>query len=67
MYKLKLVLQIQKTIYNNSKYPKDAFRTQTSTKKILRENSQRPRAVNSFHKKAPQPMLDQTLKAPVHF
>ena len=57
MYKLKLVLKILKAIYNNLKYPKGAFRTQTS-EKILCKNSQRPRAINSFHKKAPPPMLD---------
>ena len=66
MYKLKLVLKIQKTIENNLKYPKGTFRTQTSENKILRENSQRPRAVNSFHKKAPPLMLDQTPNTPLH-
>ena len=51
MNKLKLVLKIQEAIENNLKIPKDAFRTQTSQKKILRKNSQRTRAANSFHKK----------------
>ena len=64
MYKLKLVFKICKTIYNNLKYPKGAFRTQTSEQKILREKSQRPRAVNFFHKNVPPPILDQTLSAP---
>ena len=66
MYKLKLVLKIQKTIYNNLKHPKGAFRTETFEKKILRQNSQPPRAVNSFHKKAPPTMLEWTLNAPLH-
>ena len=43
--------KIQKTIWNNLKYPRGVFRTQTSENKILRENSQQPRAINSFHKK----------------
>ena len=42
------------------------FRTQTSEMEILRKNSQRPRVVNSFHKKAPPPMLDYTLNTPLH-
>ena len=39
MYKLELVIKIEKEIQNNLKHPKGAFRTQTSEKKILRENS----------------------------
>ena len=66
MYNLKLVLKNYKTISNNLKYTKGAFRTQTSEKKILYDNSQRPRDVNSFRKKALPLMLDQTLNAPLH-
>ena len=61
MYKIKLVLKIQETIKNNLKYPRGAFRTQTSETEIFHKNSQQPRAVNSFHRKTPPPMLDQTL------
>ena len=64
MYKLKLALKTQKTIQNNLKHPRGAFRIQASQKKNLRENSQRPRAVNSFHKKALPPILNQTLNTP---
>ena len=59
MYKLKLVLKIQKTI--------GTFRTQTSETEIFHENSQRPRAANYFQKKAPSPMLDQTLNTPLDY
>ena len=66
MYMLKLVIEIQKTIENNLKYPKGAYRTQTSEKKILRENSQQSRVMNFFDRKAPPPMLEYILNAPLH-
>ena len=39
MYNWKLILKIQKTNYDNLKYPRGAFRIQTSKKKIPGESS----------------------------